>query len=440
MHFLNITASDDPVTTVYVHYLPDEAGDVGIRLALLPFGTVHDISYQRFAGFKNIATGTRIIRMSLNHHIPFQCNIQGYPCRVWYVGQPLKCTICSGAHKAADCPDRNKCKRCKQPGHFARDCQNAWGTTTQAQPDPPAPPAAPNPTPPPASDPPSAPPPPVSATPPASSSVGGTVTSVPPPLMSVNVQLPPQSHVDGLVPSQASLYSETEDSIAEFSEEDSPPVASPSPSISSFTSDSCSQSILKDAPKTQIVSSDPTVVGKFSSECGANSNITGQVVIELDNSNVTGPKVAQGKSNNNVTGPKVAQGNNSNVTGSNVALNKSNSNVTGPKVAPSKSSVAGSKTLNSLNDAPNSQNSQIVDDAMDSESSFSESSFKAPLPPRPRRTPPRALCEVVLVPPWFRFLPVLIGVCLRCPRIGRLDAPSLRVLLPSPYGSVHNIP
>ena len=189
-----------------------------------------------------------------------------------------------------------------------------------------------------------------------------------------------------------------------------PPVASPSPSISSFTSDSCSQSILKDAPK--IVSSDPTVVGKFSSEYGANINIIGQVVIDLDNSNVTGPKVAhgnsnddvtgsnvaqnksnvtgpkvaQGKSNNNVTGPKMAQGNNSNVTGSNVALNKSNSNVTGPKVAPSKSSVAGSKTLNSLNDAPNSQNSQIVDDAMDSDSSSSESSFKAPLPTS-KRTP-----------------------------------------------------
>ena len=266
--------------------------------------------------------------------------------------------------------------------------------------------------------------------------------------MSVNVQLPPQSHVDGLVPSQASLYSETEDSIAEFSEEESPPVASPSPSISSFTSDSCSQSILKDAPETQIVSSDPTVVGKFSSECGANSNITGQVVIDLDNnnvtgpkvahgnsndnvtgsnvahnkSNVTGPKVAQGKSNNNVTGPKVAQGNNSNVTGSNVALNKSNNNVTGPKVAPSKSSVAGSKTLNNLNDAQNSQNSQIVDDAMDSDSSFSESSFKAPLPPRPRRTPTPS---PVRGRSRFPLVPVSPGVHRGMPQVSK-DRPSRR--------------
>ena len=149
VHFLNVTASDSPVRNVYVHYLPVKAGDVGLRLALLPFGTVHEVTYQRFTGFKDISTGTRIVRMLLDHHIPFQCNIQGYPCRVWYTGQPLKCTICKGAHKAADCPDKNKCRCCHQPGHFAKDCKNAWGTTPQAPaPSGPPPPSnAPHPTP-----------------------------------------------------------------------------------------------------------------------------------------------------------------------------------------------------------------------------------------------------------------------------------------------------
>ena len=71
IHFLNVTASDSPVTNVYVHYLPVEAGDMGLRLALVPFGTVHEISYQRFAGFKDISTGTRIVHMSIDQHIPF---------------------------------------------------------------------------------------------------------------------------------------------------------------------------------------------------------------------------------------------------------------------------------------------------------------------------------------------------------------------------------
>ncbi len=237
VHILNMMVSDDPITTVYVHYLPDEAGDVGVRLALLPFGTVHGITHQRFAGFKNISTGTRIVRMSLDQHIPFQCNIQGYPCRVWYVGQPLKCTICGGAHQAVDCPNKNKCKRCKQPGHFARDCKNAWGTTpeaplAQAGPPPPTPipnpppSPAPNPAPPPTSD---APGPALSdiPDPPAISSVDNAADVVPLPLMSVHVQLPQHSQALSQVP----LLTESEVSIVEFFSDELSPVA-PHPPLS----------------------------------------------------------------------------------------------------------------------------------------------------------------------------------------------------------------
>ena len=238
LHFLNITASDSPVTNVHVHYLPVEAGDTGLRLALMPFRTVHDVMYQQFAGFKDISTGTRIVRMSLDQHIPFQCSIQSYPCRMWYAGQPLKCTICQGAHKAADCPDRKKCKRCHQAGHFARDCKNAWGTTPPVhnflnpQSVPPHPSGG-APPPPPSTG----PPPPVH---PSSDQVspapdgGGSVSDGPVPLMSVDVQVPHEgSDVDPSIPvddcspaevvsSLASLFSSSEEQIDDFSEEISP--------------------------------------------------------------------------------------------------------------------------------------------------------------------------------------------------------------------------
>ena len=52
---------------------------MGIRLALSPFEKVLEIKHQHFAGFSNIATGTRIVRMTLQQHIPFQCNIDSAP-------------------------------------------------------------------------------------------------------------------------------------------------------------------------------------------------------------------------------------------------------------------------------------------------------------------------------------------------------------------------
>ena len=408
VHFLNVTASDSPVTNVYVHYLPVEAGDVGLRLALLPFGTVHEITLQRFAGFKDISTGTRIVRMSLDHHIPFQCNIQGYPCRVWYAGQPLKCTICKGAHKAADCPDRNKCSH--QPGHFAKDCKNAWGTTPQAPipPGPPPPSNAPHPAPPsaPSTSAPDAPAPspPVSvdsAAPPADA-----VVHEPPPLMSL-VTSPLQSSdcpadiVEDPAPSQASLFS-SEASIGSFSDDEMTPTPAPtpSPSISSFTdlSDD-SQSILHNVA---IVSSDPVVVEQISP---ANCNVT----TSKSNGNVSGPKEAhnsnvtianngnvRGAPNSNVTGPKEVL--NCNVTGPKVAHS---SNVTGPKEAycnvtsPNVAHISNVSPKTASKSISNSMGAKSPETTLlklsqtavsDSDPSSPEPIFKTLRTPKPRRT------------------------------------------------------
>lgn len=39
----------------------------------------------------------------------------------------MKCVICKGAHKAAECPDKKKCHCCHRAGLLAEDCTNAWG-------------------------------------------------------------------------------------------------------------------------------------------------------------------------------------------------------------------------------------------------------------------------------------------------------------------------
>ena len=192
------------------------------------------------------------------------------------------------------------------------------------------------------------------------------------------------------------------------------------------------------------------------------------VANDLNNCNVTGPKVAQGNSNGNVTGPNGAQNkskSNGNVTGPKVAQSNSNSNckATGPKVALSKSSVTGSKTHNNTSKVigPGVSESgirlncqipkipkilkipkllQLVITRWIRTQVLLSPRLRPLFPPGPDAPLPGALCEVVLVPPWFRIPPVPTGVCLRCPRIDRLDVPSFRVLFLSLYGSVHNIP
>ena len=113
----------DPVTIeVSVEHLPFEVVDQDLCDALSPFGEVHSVRLQNYAD-SNVLTGTRVLSMSLTSDIPVNVRVLRYPCRVLYRGQPRPCSICrSDGHRASGCLLRGKCRRCLQPGHFARDC------------------------------------------------------------------------------------------------------------------------------------------------------------------------------------------------------------------------------------------------------------------------------------------------------------------------------
>ena len=116
----------DPVTVeVSLELLPFEVPDEDLRGALSPYGAIHDVRLQKYAD-SDIHTATRILTMSLACHIPVNLRALRYPCRVFYRGQPRPCPICrSDGHRASSCHLRVKCRRCLQPGHFARDCKSA---------------------------------------------------------------------------------------------------------------------------------------------------------------------------------------------------------------------------------------------------------------------------------------------------------------------------
>ena len=56
--------------------------------------------------------------------IPRSLAVGGYMCETWYVGQPAEYDICQGGHFSKNCPLKDKCRRCLESGHMARDCKN----------------------------------------------------------------------------------------------------------------------------------------------------------------------------------------------------------------------------------------------------------------------------------------------------------------------------
>ena len=110
--------------SVLLFHLPYELDNGLIEAALQEFGEVKGIHHQ-------LHPGTRIVRMIRKSPIPRHVKVDGWSGKVWYRGQPVECDICGAGHVSRVCPMRNRCRLCKEEGHFARNCPGlngeGWG-------------------------------------------------------------------------------------------------------------------------------------------------------------------------------------------------------------------------------------------------------------------------------------------------------------------------
>ena len=122
-----ILGGGPPLTILHNFDYPFEESDDVIKRVCSDFDEVKNVKKQKYISNPNIFTGTRLVSVALSSSPPHSLTIGGYLCRVWYRGQLLVCNLCAvQGHKSADCPKRDKCRRCGATGHFAHNCTNAW--------------------------------------------------------------------------------------------------------------------------------------------------------------------------------------------------------------------------------------------------------------------------------------------------------------------------
>ena len=119
---------DKRLRTVYIRDLLVEIDDEVVSSFLADFGEVLSVDYCFFDHYPTVRNGNRVAKVLLDRDIPQFVEVNGCSCRVWYLRQPVQCSVCREfGHRAPACPLSGRCRRCHQPGHMAREWTQAWG-------------------------------------------------------------------------------------------------------------------------------------------------------------------------------------------------------------------------------------------------------------------------------------------------------------------------
>ena len=125
---VDLFPADYRLRTVHLRDLPVEIEEEVVLSFLAGFGEVLSVNHCFFDDYPSVRNGNRVSKVLLDRDIPQFVEIDGCNCRVWYPGRPPQCSVCREfGHRAPTCPLSGRCWRCRQPGHMARECTQAWG-------------------------------------------------------------------------------------------------------------------------------------------------------------------------------------------------------------------------------------------------------------------------------------------------------------------------
>ncbi|KAG0425114.1 hypothetical protein HPB47_027698 [Ixodes persulcatus] len=124
-------------------WLPPQLPDIEIKKVLEPFGTVKDISREkwRFSDLEETDTLTRIVTLALKDHltvdkVPHTLNIYGVNTLVVIPGRPPLCLRCKAiGHIRRQC-STPRCTQCWRFGHSTEECIVTYATKLQGNASP----------------------------------------------------------------------------------------------------------------------------------------------------------------------------------------------------------------------------------------------------------------------------------------------------------------
>lgn len=99
----------EKLKTVFVKGLPFNLSEKLLHDAIKKYGKVRSIGYERYAGYRPVCTGTRILKMKLNSSIPNFLRVGKYMAIISYRNQVKVCRRCGGKnHFAKECNTRRE--------------------------------------------------------------------------------------------------------------------------------------------------------------------------------------------------------------------------------------------------------------------------------------------------------------------------------------------